>query len=96
MHSLENKGLVKKMVSLQPLFNAFKKNDPKAINEALSTVAQERRQQIALERALRTCGERGLEGDDFWACTDIEYKKELEKPARVLTSYSPETGAPPT
>lgn len=81
------------MVSLQPLINAFKGNDPKAINQALASVAKERRQQIALERAFHTCSDRGLEGDDFWACTDLEFTKELEKPSRIMTTFSPEGAA---
>lgn len=80
------------MVSLQPLIDVLRgrKNDPKAMKEALSKMALESHQQAALERAIVVCsGELGLTGDQFLACLPEQFERELQKPSRIETTFTP-------
>lgn len=81
------------MVNLQSIVDAVKKKDPAEVQRALQGVAKDRKEQAALDAALRTCSQRvdsgQIPGSTFWACVPEEFQTELQKPDRIATTYTP-------
>jgi hypothetical protein len=89
---------VKNLVSFQSVVDSFrnKKDDPKAINEQLAKLGSDRRTQAAIDNALRTCSGKVQDGaidkDDFWVCVPQEFEREMQKPMRIQTEFTPKPG----
>jgi hypothetical protein len=81
------------MVNLQSIVDAVKKKDPAEVQRALQGIAKDRKEQAAMDAALRTCSSRVDNGQipetSYWACVPEEFQNELSKPSRIATQYTP-------
>lgn len=86
------------MPSLQSIVDAVKKRDPAEVQRALQGVAKDRKEQAALDAAIRTCSNRVDNGQipdsSFWACVPEEFQNELQKPSRIATTFTPNRVGP--
>jgi hypothetical protein len=70
-------------MALQNIVDAFKGNNPKDIAKKIEQMAKTRREQAALDDALKTCSGRGLKDDNFWSCVAGEFQANLSRVPRV-------------
>jgi hypothetical protein len=86
------------MPNFQSVVDAFKQKDSAKVTQALNGLAKDRREQAALDAAIRTCSERVDAGQipdsEFWTCVPSEFQGELSKPPRVATLYTPTRASP--